>query len=495
MSRHGDTKDEIVRLISRGENTLSRISEALNLAPSTVSKHIHDLEAEGRIEQVNNDHVKKWKYYQVSGTAREIDQYSRPMMNKSTFVSRGIFIVAIIGIIAAALLYMHPANSTGIAGSANGTQYVPISITDPPQVPNGTQALYINYSSLSVGVISEGSFEWIPVNSNGRLDLMSLINESQVIGELGLNPNYTVEKVRFNVSETSITIKNITYPVYMQNSQVVADVTGNGMLNSTSGIFLDFSPVVSEAYANNSTIYVMLPSISAVIAPYSNLHPKQQYGWSGHTPPGGQVSPPGSQPRPPFHSPENISVTGAVISKSWNATSLNVTVSNNGNSSVVVLGMVISTNAPQVMIPNMQHQRFPYRQNGSTLIINASTICARPFAWHANSTVRLPQPAVNFSVLGNCMPQPTFFPVRFYSAMLVVDANGTLSSPMPFNYGRERTQIGYTLDAHDSKTFTYTGDIYSGELVPWMNFTSSGTYKLTVVTNRGIINTVVNSST
>ena len=51
MSKQGSTKERILELIAEGSDNLSEISEKLNLAPSTVSKHIHDLESARAIDR------------------------------------------------------------------------------------------------------------------------------------------------------------------------------------------------------------------------------------------------------------------------------------------------------------------------------------------------------------------------------------------------------------------------------------------------------------
>ena len=66
MSSQGNTKGKILKLIARGDNTLTLISRRLGLAPSTVSKHLHDMELSGEISQQENSHVKKWKYYRIN---------------------------------------------------------------------------------------------------------------------------------------------------------------------------------------------------------------------------------------------------------------------------------------------------------------------------------------------------------------------------------------------------------------------------------------------
>ncbi|MDE1850678.1 MAG: winged helix-turn-helix transcriptional regulator, partial [Candidatus Micrarchaeota archaeon] len=47
MGRTGSTKNAILGMISKKERTLSEISEELGLSPSTVSQHLHELEADG----------------------------------------------------------------------------------------------------------------------------------------------------------------------------------------------------------------------------------------------------------------------------------------------------------------------------------------------------------------------------------------------------------------------------------------------------------------
>ena len=65
MTSYGETKDKILKLIAEGCDSLSSISDALDLAPSTVSKHLHDLEDSGLIAQKDSSRTKKWKYYKL----------------------------------------------------------------------------------------------------------------------------------------------------------------------------------------------------------------------------------------------------------------------------------------------------------------------------------------------------------------------------------------------------------------------------------------------
>ena len=67
MGKYGATKRRILELVAQGNNNLSRISKELKLSPSTVSKHLHDLEEEGKISMQDNPHFRKWKLYSVNG--------------------------------------------------------------------------------------------------------------------------------------------------------------------------------------------------------------------------------------------------------------------------------------------------------------------------------------------------------------------------------------------------------------------------------------------
>src|SRR5271157_2635434 len=145
MSKQGSTKERILELISEGSDNLSEISEKLNLAPSTVSKHIHDLESAKAIEQKSNPHVKKWKYYKLNDDAPA----GEPGAGGGFAAKRNA--VALI-VMACALLAVFSFAYSYAGHGAAGNAYVPISITDPPMVPKGTQALYINYSSMKVQV-------------------------------------------------------------------------------------------------------------------------------------------------------------------------------------------------------------------------------------------------------------------------------------------------------------------------------------------------------
>lgn len=64
MSKYGKTKSDVLKLISENKDTLSIISSELGLAPSTVSKHLNELQDLGAIRLVKSEYAKKWKHYE-----------------------------------------------------------------------------------------------------------------------------------------------------------------------------------------------------------------------------------------------------------------------------------------------------------------------------------------------------------------------------------------------------------------------------------------------
>ncbi|MDE1810733.1 MAG: ArsR family transcriptional regulator [Candidatus Micrarchaeota archaeon] len=437
MSKHGSTKDRILKLISEGTDNLSVISVALGLAPSTVSKHLKDLEDAGVIEQ-KNSHVRKWKYYRLANTSglaiSDIRVRMASRANMAVAIAVGLGVLALIG-----YLYAY-----GVLGST----YVPVSITDPPQVPFGTEALYINYSSLSVHTGGAGNGTWIPMNSSGRLDLMSLINESQVIGGASMRVNSRIDAVRFNISSASIEVNNLTYPVSTASRQITAFVSGNSTVKANYGVMLDFSPVVTTIYTDNSTLFLMLPSAKAVVAEgQGERMTRTQYQGMIERQVRSPLKP--SQAALLFRANPTIKVSGVLLSSSQNRTSLSVTLDNNGSRSITVRGVLLLPNQS----PGMRQQR-------------SEEI----------------QPEI-ISVKGANM----YFMLGHLDALgLIAYPNGTLGMPSPDTVSRSGSGIGYELQPAGEATLSYNGtlSLAGGRL----NLTLPGNsvYTVLVVTNAGV---------
>lgn len=65
MSKTGETKREILDILSCRRRTLTDISKELGLSASTVCQHLVELKMLGMVQQVDNPYIKKWKYYEI----------------------------------------------------------------------------------------------------------------------------------------------------------------------------------------------------------------------------------------------------------------------------------------------------------------------------------------------------------------------------------------------------------------------------------------------
>jgi DNA-binding transcriptional ArsR family regulator len=517
MAKQGSTKDKILKLISEGDNNLSAISERLDLAPSTVSKHLQDLEISGAIVQKDNPHIKKWKYYQLnSGATADKTRNERFAVN-GNFMKAAAFVVILAFIAGAAFFYLQ-----GVSKAV----YIPVSLTDPPQVPAGTQALYINYSSLSVHLAHGGSSAWIPVNATGRLDLMSLINVSQVLGRVEIKSNSTFDMVRFNITSSSITVDNITYSVQVMNGPVVAKVASK-LVNKSSNILLDFSPIVVPMYSQDSTSFMLLPSLKAAVVPNpasgKPVSPRDRY--------------PVQQYNKMFKDENvNLTIADAMLHSYDNYTSLNMDLLNNGKNNVLVMAVMLYGNETPSEMPNA------VIING-TAIVNASDIRSEqpgqqgipqangsmPMAdWHAGARpfdrndsdfsinesaireagaylgvkavlIRMPGRSSNILIhdIDSFFGSHAFSegayaisnwtnPMRQPGIDFLVGSNGTLFMPLPQLMLAPAQKPGYLLMPKSSITISYNGAIRMIDGGIHMTLPGGSSYKVLVVTNAGI---------
>jgi DNA-binding transcriptional ArsR family regulator len=522
-SRQGSTKDKIVKLIADGNNTLSGMAATLDLAPSTISKHLDDLEYAGVIEQQDNPHIKKWKYYKLAQNNGQGKFRGRWFgMDRSRMVLRTIAVVLTAFIV---VLYLY-------TNGANGSTYVPIGITDPPQVPYGTQALYINYSSVMAHVNSNGRSDWVPINASGRLDLMGLINESQIVGGLRIGPNSTIDKMEFNITSASIVIGNVTYAIYLTSNQVTAKLDGSRTVNSSSGILVDFSPIVTETYVKNSTVFVMIPSLTAVIISDSGFGPKpfsSNYANAKRYPLSNKYWNAFSSVN------NNLTVSNVMLYSGGNNISFTATLHNNGVGNVTVLGMAINgdyelfsianvTSSGGIVTLNVNGQSFVggesggyfgfgrtaglqsygiekqirfrvYQQSGSNVMINGSALyLLGTYIRNRSISIKLQNPTENISISG-FNPSSSDFgsswgapQTRWLGFGFIVNENGTLSLPESeiFEHGHGPIH-GYVLGSHGATIFRYSGNPGPKSFVQNMNLSGRSNYTVLVVTNEGVV--------
>ncbi|MHB1830025.1 MAG: DUF4382 domain-containing protein [Candidatus Micrarchaeaceae archaeon] len=251
--------------------------------------------------------------------------------------------LALIVVVAVVLILV---SSNFKSGSASSTPYnMVFSLTDPPQVPVGTTALVISYSSVQAHVVgSAGSGSWVNGSGSGTLDLMGLVNSSQVIGNVGLSANSSVNMIRFFINSADMTVNGTTYNVTVPSGQITATLNGNTRINSSSEALIDLSPTVAAIYTQNSTVFVMVPSVRAIIIPGRNT--SASLGSKNSLNSTDKVELEASRP--------NITVTASSLSTLNNVTSFSVTVKNNANTSVIINHILLFGNVSISVNPHSE---------------------------------------------------------------------------------------------------------------------------------------------
>ncbi len=256
-------------------------------------------------------------------------------MEKMGIIAITLAIILIVAIVLFIGTGTAPQPTQPITGA---TSPLAVQLTDPPQVPNGTSALVIGYSSLQVHAANPaGQSAWLESNGSGTIDLLSLLNFSQTIGAVALPVNSTVDSVRFNITSAKITINGTTYNVTVPSGTVQANLKGTGLSANNSAVMLSLSPTIVSILTANSTVFVMVPSVRAVVVPQGTTQATVAVGYKTQLSVQAHAELERSKP--------NVSIApDASLSYANNSTEMRVTVSDNSNRSVTLNHIVIYGN-------------------------------------------------------------------------------------------------------------------------------------------------------
>ncbi len=371
---------------------------------------------------------------------------------------------------------------TSVAGQpttvpSSGHQ-TPVLMTDPPIVPAGTSALVISYSSVKAHTEGASGSGWVSASGSGTINLLTLVNTSQVIGSANVSANSTIDMISFDVTSATITINGTTSNVTLTNPTITAHVVGETKVNATSGVLLDLSPTIATIYTSNSTVFVLVPSVKAIVVGSqqqvlgsSNIGAKETLNSSDKV-------------RLEDASP-NVSIVSSSMSVSGNTTSVSVTVKDNSNSSVV-LGHVLvfgnySVTVAQLSVNATVHidNRGDVSQNGTAMLNltdvgNGSGDMQVKTEGDANSTDHLSSEE-SAAVAEGISVQHT----RVFNFM--VDQNGSLSLPSVTSEAEvEGQNLGYNLSAGSTATFTFSGKLSFGGGHITITPTSGSQYRVVV---------------
>ena len=246
---------------------------------------------------------------------------------------------------------------SSILTSTTPTSNLVVQLSDPPLVPPNSQAFYVDYNKVDVLVSINGNDQWYNISQSGVVNLLSLINKSSVVA-LGNLPNDSqVKLVGINVTGAKIEINRTNQTVLIGESFIESNVTGNSS-SSLKNIVIDFSPVVSVLITADRNVFILTPTVKAIIAPptaFENLSISKVPPKIGEI---AKFAANFSRELVKLFSP-NAMITSASMKVNGNITSFNVTVKDISNKSLVLHALMIAGNKtiympplPNINIPN-----------------------------------------------------------------------------------------------------------------------------------------------
>ena len=259
--------------------------------------------------------------------------------------------IVIPAIVIIAVIYIAVSLSRGpaVLPAIPGGAVLSFQMTDPPQVPVGANALLVSYSSIEAHVAGNGTGAgWFAVNGNGTVNLMALVNQSQIIGNTSIRAGDEVNLVRFNVTSAKIEINGTYYNVTVPSGAITAHVQNNASVNGNQSVLLDMAPVIATIYTSNSTIFVLVPSLRAVVVSNASAASHANIGTSFHLNASARAELDAYKP--------NISISNATVAVSGNSTSIKVTVRNSGNASVTINHLFLYGNESVSVIGVARHR-------------------------------------------------------------------------------------------------------------------------------------------
>jgi hypothetical protein len=393
--------------------------------------------------------------------------------NKGIFI--GIVVVLII-LGAVAVLSGHYA-PTSTTTSSSGQQ-APVLLTDPAVVPTGTTALVVTYSSLKVHTSGASGTGWVDASGNGTINLLNLVNTTELIGKASISANSTIDMISFNVTSATIMINGTTSNVTLPNHVITAHITGNSKVNATSGVLLDLSPTIAAIYTSNSTIFVMVPSVRAIVIGARNVSISSSVGT--------RETLNASDRKDLEDIRSNISIVSSSVSFSGNSTDVTVTVKDNSNSSVVLKHVLIFGNYSVAVAPLAGFNTTVHigdnggisenngnagEGNGNIVSENGTvklniTNTLKGSRDHSSNSSHSGDPAGNASS-DHSSPESDLISqgietqhLRMFNFM--INQNGTMSLPS-LGGEAEGSALGYNLAAGSTATFNFIGSLSFGE--------------------------------
>jgi len=173
-------------------------------------------------------------------------------------------------IIAATAIYMGVQTKT----APSSYSVLAIKLTDPPQVPDGTQWLNMTFTQVSLlvaqptgssGQVITKSVTITPQSGSATIDLLALQNYTYTLAQANLTQGSVVYSVTFTVSKIVIDVNGTQSPVTITGGATTlqAVIANPKSLTGDNEALIQLNPVV----VNTPSGYQLIPSTVAVITP------------------------------------------------------------------------------------------------------------------------------------------------------------------------------------------------------------------------------------
>lgn len=264
----------------------------------------------------------------------------------------GVAAVAVAALIIAASYFAIPAMLTKTSTTSQETQtssalsptYL-VLLTDPPQVPGGTEQLNMTYTGVSVLVTApNGTSRWVSVRASGTVDLVALVNMTQTIASTKVPAGSQVVAVTLDLSGVQAKV-NGTVQVVTPLSKEITIAVGQPAAadQNLTGAILDLTPTLAQTEVVNASSgattqgFVFVPSGVAIGS--SDMNQSQAHiGYRARLTAGDAGLIAGAQSK----AAGAISVASEELSVSGNKTTFSVTLKNDGTTNATIFGLLLS---------------------------------------------------------------------------------------------------------------------------------------------------------
>lgn len=394
------------------------------------------------------------------------------MSSRNQVVVAGAFglAIALAAIIGAIYFIPSPSqtNRSSAAGGGSPSQgSLAVLLTDPPTVPAGVTAIYVNYSDVAVHVGSAGNQTgWTDANVAGTVDLMQMVNVSSTIATVNVSSG-VYNALRFNVSSAQVTYNGANYTAFVPRAELTVVIPGGVQVNSTSaaGAIIDMHPTVLNIGSKSTPEFIVNTAASAFGLPPGAVTREVQHV--------GNIMRIDNQPWWKQISEQytsNIQVTSASITNS----SLSVTVKNTGTQSATLGTVMVSPLGSECSTPSQSQ-----RQKELPLCFTGSAV----FLVQNDSSLK--------SVSTFLLPSAVLRAMAGHGQIGDQGANANSSGPEGLVYPGS---TGYKLAPGQSVTLTYSGSMsfgfaFLGRSPPGV--TAGDQYQITAVGLEALAQTVV----